>query len=396
MSATIRKEPIVPVVLRSGERAAIAQKIRRALPVILSAIDRNSVYFGSRFPDAACEDGRYPIIDNQEWTTSFWTGQLWLAWEWTRNDAYRTLAEQHVRSFGERIARRDHTNHHDLGFLYSLSCIAANKLTGNREAAYIAQQAAEVLMERYHEKCGIIQAWGELDNPEQQGRMIIDCNMNLPLLYQASASTGDPRYAEAAKNHIEQARRYIVREDGSTFHTYYMDVHTGEPRFGNTHQGFSDYACWSRGQAWGVYGFLLNYLYTGDERLLELSQTLANYFINRLPEDLICYWDLALTDPHSERDSSASAILACALLELVKQLPATHPDRESYEALALRMIARMLDDYLNTVHKAGEGLLQHSVYYFKGNVGVDECCAWGDYFLMEALTRATSCWNSYW
>jgi unsaturated chondroitin disaccharide hydrolase len=60
------------------------------------------------------------------------------------------------------------------------------------------------------------------------------------------------------------------------------------------------------------------------------------------------------------------------------------------------MIARMLDDYLNTVHKAGEGLLQHSVYYFKGNVGVDECCAWGDYFLMEALTRATSCWNSYW
>ena len=335
-------------------------------------------------------------IDNQEWTTSFWTGQLWLAWEWTGNAAYRALAGQHVRSFGERIAKRDHTNHHDLGFLYSLSCVAASKLTDNREAIYIAQQAAEVLMERYHDKCGIIQAWGELDNPEQQGRMIIDCNMNLPLLYQASATTGDPRYAQAAKSHIEQARRYIVREDGSTFHTYYMDVHTGESRFGNTHQGFSDDSCWSRGQAWGVYGFLLNYLYTGDEKLLELSQTLANYFINRLPEDLVCYWDLALTDPNSEKDSSASAILACALLELVKQLPATHPDRESYEALALRMIERMLDGYLNLEHKEGEGLLKHSVYYFKGNVGVNECCAWGDYFLMEAITRATSCWNSYW
>lgn len=393
---TIRKEPIAPAKLHDGERVAIAQKIRDALPVILSAIDRNREYFGTRFPDAACNQGVYPIIDNQEWTTSFWTGQLWLAWEWTGKAVYRTLAEQHVSDFGKRIATRDHTNHHDLGFLYSLSCIAAHKLTSNREAMYIAQQAAEVLMERYHDKSGIIQAWGELDNPEQQGRMIIDCNMNLPLLYQASAATGDARYADAAKKHIEQARRYIVREDGSTFHTFYMDVHSGEPRFGNTHQGFSDDSCWSRGQAWGVYGFLLNYLYTGDERLLELSQTLANYFINRLPEDLICYWDLALTDPRSEKDSSASAILACALLELVKHLPVTHPDRESYETLALRMISRMLDGYLNQAHQPGEGLLKHSVYYFKGDIGVDECCSWGDYFLMEALTRATACWQSYW
>lgn len=393
---TIRKEPIAPAKLHDGERVAIAQKIRDALPVILSAIDRNREYFGTRFPDAACNQGVYPIIDNQEWTTSFWTGQLWLAWEWTGKAVYRTLAEQHVSDFGKRIATRDHTNHHDLGFLYSLSCIAAHKLTGNREAMYIAQQAAEVLMERYHDKSGIIQAWGELDNPEQQGRMIIDCNMNLPLLYQASAATGDARYADAAKTHIDQARRYIVREDGSTFHTFYMDVHSGEPRYGNTHQGFSDDSCWSRGQAWGVYGFLLNYLYTGDERLLEVSQTLANYFINRLPEDLICYWDLALTDPRSEKDSSASAILACALLELVKHLPVTHPDRESYETLALRMISRMLDGYFNQAHQPGEGLLKHSVYYFKGDIGVDECCSWGDYFLMEALTRVTACWQSYW
>ena len=396
MSDTIYKEAIVPARLNDGERIAITRKIRDAMPAILAAVDRNRDYFGLRFPDAACNAGVYPIIDNQEWTTSFWTGQLWLAWEWSGRQDYRDLAEQHVRSFGKRIATRDHTSHHDLGFLYSLSCIAANKLTGNREAKYIALQAAEVLMERYHEKCGIIQAWGELNNPEQQGRMIIDCNMNLPLLYQASLISGDPRYSRAAETHIEQARRYIVRGDGSTFHTYYMDVNTGEPRFGNTHQGFSDDSCWSRGQAWGVYGFLLNYLYTGDEKLLELSQTLANYFINRLPEDLICYWDLALTDPRSERDSSASAILACALLELVRQLPATHPDRETYETVALRTIGQMIDGYLNEQHRAGEGLLKHSVYHFNGNVGVNECCSWGDYYLMEAMTRAMTSWNSYW
>lgn len=396
MPEIIRKEPIIPVTLGRGERSGIAKKLTEAKAFITRAVSRNSAFFGQRFPDAACQNGVYPLIDNQEWTTSFWTGQLWLAWEWTGEAAFRELAEKHVRSFGERIATRDHTQHHDLGFLYSLSCIAASKLLGDRQAKYIALQAAEVLMERYQETCGIIQAWGELDNPEQQGRMIIDCNMNLPLLYQATAATGDTRYAEAAKRHIEQARRYIVREDGSTFHTFYMDVKTGAPRFGDTHQGFSDDSCWSRGQAWGVYGFLLNYLYTGDVRLLETSQTLANYFINRLPEDLVCYWDLALTDPNTERDSSASAILVCALLELVKQLPVIHPDRESYETLALRILAQLLDGYLNQTHQEGEGLLKHSVYYFKGNVGVNECCAWGDYFLMEAIARATSSWKRYW
>ncbi|HGK7504888.1 TPA: glucuronyl hydrolase [Kluyvera cryocrescens] len=366
------------------------------MPSLLKAIDANADYFGQRFPDAACKNGFYPVIDNIEWTTSFWTGQLWLAYEWTGEARHRALAEQHIHSFGQRIINRDHTNHHDLGFLYSLSCVAGERLTGNREAGYIALLAAEALMERYNEKAGIIQAWGELNNPEQQGRMIIDCNMNLPLLYQASQASGDPRYAAAAKRHIEQARRYIVREDGSTFHTWYMDVETGAPRFGNTHQGFSDDSCWARGQAWGVYGFLLNYLHTGDNRLLELSQTLANYYLNRLPDDLICYWDLALTSSASERDSSAAAIVACALLELVKHLPVTHPDRESYETLALRMIGNMIDGYVNREHAPGQGLLEHSVYYFKGDVGVNECCSWGDYFLMEAITRATQNWRSYW
>lgn len=395
-SEMINKEPLTPCRLQPGERDALSQKIRGIMPTLLAAIDSNAHYFGQRFPDAASEKGIYPIIDNIEWTTSFWTGQLWLAYEWTGQPRYRSLAEQHIHSFGQRIINRDHTNHHDLGFLYSLSCVAGQRVTGNREAGYIALLAADALMERYNEKAGIIQAWGELNNPEQQGRMIIDCNMNLPLLYEATRASGDPRYANAAKQHIDRARRYIVREDGSTFHTWYMDVETGEPRFGNTHQGFSDDSCWARGQAWGVYGFLLNYLHTGDDRLLALSQTLANYYLNRLPEDLICYWDLALTDPASERDSSAAAIVACALLELVKHLPATHPDKESYETLALRMINRMIDEYVNREHTPGQGLLKHSVYYFKGGIGVNECCSWGDYFLMEAITRAVQNWRSYW
>jgi hypothetical protein len=115
-----------------------------------------------------------------------------------------------------------------------------------REARGFSLLAAEALLERFHEKAKIIQAWGDLADPEQAGRMIIDCNMNLPLLYWATEQTGDLRFADAAKAHVMQAATYLIREDASTFHTYYMDVKTGAPRYGNTQQGYADDSCWSR------------------------------------------------------------------------------------------------------------------------------------------------------
>lgn len=165
----------------------------------LELIRRHLTEFGEQFPAETCVDGFYPLTGNVEWTTSFWTGQLWLAWEMSGDEAFRALAERHVRSFGLRIAGREDTNTHDLGFLYTLSCVAAWRLTGNRDARGFGLLAAEALLERFHEKAQIIQAWGDLNDPAQAGRMIIDCNMNLPLLYWATEQTGDRRFADAAE-----------------------------------------------------------------------------------------------------------------------------------------------------------------------------------------------------
>ena len=331
-----------------------------------------------------------------EWTTSFWPGQLWLAWEMTGKAHYREAAERYLPSFARRIEQRIDTATHDLGFLYSLSCISAWRLTGNEAARRSALLAAERLMERFNPTANIIQAWGDLNDPEQQGRMIIDCNMNLPLLYWASEQTGDPRYAQAATAHAGQAANYIVREDASTYHTYYMDVQTGEPRFGNTHQGYSDTSCWSRGQAWGIYGFLLSYQHTGDKQMVELSRSLAHYFLNRLPEDDVCHWDLALLGTDAVRDSSAAAIAACGLLELVKALPTLDAHRAYYEEMALRIAQSLTDNYLAHDDDPTEGLLQHSVYHMGSGKGVDQCCSWGDYFYLELLARLRQIWHPYW
>ncbi|MCW2479325.1 glycoside hydrolase family 88 protein [Candidatus Symbiopectobacterium sp. NZEC135] len=363
---------------------------------VLKLISRNLTDFGDRFPAETCVNGYYPLTENVEWTTSFWTGQLWLAWEMSGDDRYRAMAERHVRSFGLRIAGRHDTNTHDLGFLYTLSCVAAWRLTGNTEARGFSLLAADALLERFHDKARIIQAWGDLSDPDQAGRMIIDCNMNLPLLYWASEQTGDKRFAEAAYEHARQAARYLVRKDASTYHTYYMDITTGAARYGNTQQGYADDSCWSRGQAWGIYGFTLSYLYTGDRELLELAKRLANYFLNRLPEDGVCHWDLALLGTDALRDSSSASIAVCGLLELCKHLPVTDPERAHYLHAAQHIMSSMTRDYLARLDDPCNGLLKHSVYHLASHKGVDECASWGDYFYVEALVRMLQSWKPYW
>lgn len=379
----------------SVDKAWAQQAIRH----VLTKVDQNIERLGDRFPSASTQHSRYQAVTAEEvdWTEGFWTGMLWLAYEVTGDEKYKSIAERHVASFKVRIEQRHKTNTHDLGFLYSLSCVSAYKLTGNLEAKEAALQAADVLMERYHDKAQIIQAWGDLNNPEEQGRMIIDCNLNLPLLYWASEETGNKAYYQVARNHIHQAANYIVREDASTFHTFYMDVHTGKPVQGKTHQGYSDDSCWSRGQAWGIYGFALNYVYTRDAGLLELSKRLTHYFLNRLPEDDVCYWDLLFTEGEAqERDSSAAAIAICGLLELIKYLPVTDEEGVVYKQAALAMLQSLERNYTTGPSEEQHGVLLHAVYNKPRGMGIDESCLWGDYYYFEALVRVSRAWNLYW
>jgi unsaturated chondroitin disaccharide hydrolase len=370
--------------------------IEKALDYVLFKIDQNLETFTSKFPSASSQNLVYQEKDNVEWTTGFWTGMLWLGYEYTGDEKYRRVAEKHVKSFKDRIENRIVVNHHDMGFLYSLSSVSAYKLTGEVPGKEAALEAAELLLTRYSEKAGIIQAWGELTDPNQRGRMIIDCLMNLPLLYWASEVTGDQTYHQIAYQHAKQSAEYIVRHDASTFHTFYMDTETGKPLYGNTHQGFSDDSCWARGQAWGIYGFPLSYRYTGDEKFITLSKKLANYFLNRLPEDHVCYWDLIFTHGDEVRDSSAAAIAACGLLEMSKSLPLTDGMKGYYENSALHIVHSLAEHYTTKDAPHANGVLKHAVYHKPRNTGVDESCIWGDYYYMEALVRLLKDWKMYW
>lgn len=377
-----------------------------AIDAALQKIDMNMETFARLCPDDTSvknvyqprkRPGRFPDGANTGWTTGFWPGMLWLAYEWTGDEKYRRAAELQMESFAERMQQKIDVDHHDLGFLYSLTAVAAYRLTGSESAHALGLEAARTLMNRYWEKPGIIQAWGSMDDPEQKGRTIVDSVMNMPLLYWASEITGDQTYYNAALRHAKQLQRYFVRPDFTTYHTYYFDTETGAPRFGKTAQGFADESCWARGQAWAIYGFPLNYAYTKDASFLETAMQLSDYFIDHIPSDGVVYWDLAFGDGSGEeKDSSASAIAACGFLELAKGLP-EGAQKEKYLNAAQRSVEALATLYTASHLPESNALLLHGVYSKPGGAGVDEANLWGDYFYLEALMRlARGDWEMYW
>ncbi len=383
----------VPVELNDERR----QFFEQALKFAMDRIDRNLPVFTDLFPASSSYNLLYPAVENTDWTASFWTGMVWLAYEWTGDSKYQQAAERQLVSYHRRVEERIAVDTHDLGFLYSLSAVAAYRITGNPAARGMALEAAGLLAGRYFPEAGIIQAWGDLNDPEQRGRMIIDCLLNLPLLHWAAEETGDSRYASMAYRHALQSAQYLVRPDHTSFHTYYMDPETGKPLYGNTHQGYADDSCWARGQAWGIYGFALSYALTGDQSLLSAARQLADYFLARRPADGIVYWDLIFSDSDGqEKDSSAAAIAVCGLLELSEQLPAEDPGKTGYREAALEMLAALAEGYTTKDHPYSNGILQHGVYNKPRGWGIDECTIWGDYFYCEALMRVLKEWRRYW
>ncbi|TFW25808.1 glycoside hydrolase family 88 protein [Duganella callida] len=327
---------------------------------------------------------------NVGWTTGFWTGQLWLGHTLGGSAAMREAAQRQTQGFITRLSQGVDLEHHDLGFLYMLSCAAAHHLTGDRGAYAATLGAAERLLGRFLPGAGVIQSWGGMDDPVQRGRVIIDGIMNLPLLHWAARASRHHAYSDAARSHLQRTRDHLVRPNGATYHTYHFDAGTGAALRPSTHQGLADDSCWARGQAWGIYGFAINHRHLPDMGLLAVAMRLADYFLAQLPPDRIALWDLSLAHDSGEpRDSSACAIAVCGLLEIAEQAGHAGP---RYRQAAEELLQAL------TQHCAGRqpdsgGLLRHGVYHRAASLGVDESNLWGDYYYLEALARLQGRWT---
>ena len=376
-------------------------EVEAALDAASAQVIRNLPKFTHCFQKAYSENGFYQPTENRDWTTGFWTGEIWLAYEHTKNPALKEAGEIQMKDFLNRIEEKIDVETHDLGFLYSPSCVAGYKLTGSQVGRMAALKAAEELITRFHEKGEFIQAWGPLNAPDNY-RLIIDCLLNLPLLYWATEETGEEKYRQVAEKHIHTALANVIRPDFSTWHTFFFNRETGAPDHGATCQGYRDGSAWARGQAWGVYGTAVGYKYTKRESYIPIFKGVPEYFLRHLPEDLVPYWDLEFGDGNEDqpRDSSSASIAACGMLEMAKYLPPK--EAAYYISIAKRLMKSVVDHYAVKDPSQSNGLVLHSTYsnhspYNTCNhYGVDECNIWGDYFYMEALTRLHKDWNIYW
>jgi unsaturated chondroitin disaccharide hydrolase len=236
-----------------------------------------------------------------------------------------------------------------------------------------------------------------MDDPQECGRVIADSLMNLPLLYWAAQTTGKTHYRDAAERHAGRIRDYLVRPDGSTFHTFFFDPETGRPLHGKTDQGVADDSSWARGQAWSIYGFVLSYAYACDRSFLNAACRVADYFLAHLPADGVAYWDLVFSDgSEEERDSSAAAIGVCGLLELARTL-GKNAGGDRFASSAKNTLLSLCRNYSKPEDPNSNALLTQGVYSKPHGKGINESNLWGDYFYLEALMRVTRPdWIPYW
>ena len=329
------------------------------------------------------EGGRYvasPFDGNSWWTGGFWPGIMWQLYKATGNEAYKDEALRTEKMLVDELMTFDLLNH-DVGFMYLLSTGAHERITGDKRALSNTLHAATLLAGRFN-PAGFIRAWpGE----ERTGYAIIDCMMNLSLLYWASEKTHDPRFAAIAKIHADTTMREFLREDGSSCHIVIFDPNTGKALDRPGGQGYAPGSSWSRGQAWALYGFTLSGINSGEQRYIDTARRCAKYFIANIREDGLTDCDFRQPKDEERIDNIAGACAACGLLELANVVGGE--EGETYRAAAMRLL-RALNDLCADWSEEAPGILQKcTASYHDDGAGRHVNILYGDYVFVEALCK---------
>lgn len=323
--------------------------------------------------------GKRRLCGIYDWTSGFFPGSLWYAYELSGNDSMRHYAEEYTELLNPV---RYYTGTHDLGFMIGCSYGNALRLAPNDTIPAVITETADNLCSRFDPAIGAIRSWdfGPWNFP-----VIIDNMMNLDLLFLASELSGDPKYRETALKHADKTMANHFREDCTSWHvvSYNPD---GTVECKQTFQGKNDDSAWARGQAWGVYGYTSCYRETGDRKYLDFAVRIADMIMSRVTtDDAIPYWDyMAPASDETPRDASAAAVTASALLELSTMAE----DGQKYFGYAEKILKNLSGDKYLAAPGTNEGfILKHSTGSLPNGSEIDVPLNYADYYYLEGLKR---------
>lgn len=367
----------------SGDTSDWAKKTWDKLQIKIGAeCDR----IGGMIP-ADAVNGRYPDMGSRDifwWTNGFWAGMMWQMYHATKQERYRTAAEENEKKLDAAL-QEFWGLHHDVGFMWLHSAVADYRLTGNTKSLQRGLHAANILAGRYNPKGHFIRAWNPECDPslDTRGIAIIDCMMNIPLLYWASEMTGDSRFKTIAMEHADTVLAHTIRPDGSCNHIVVFDPDTGEYLDNPGGQGYESGSSWSRGQSWAIYGMALSYAYTGEKRYLEAAKRTAHYFIaNVSMNGYVPLVDFRAPEEPVLIDTSAGVIAACGLLEIASHVG--EHEQKLYTENAVRILRTLEEKYCDW-DPENDAALGYGTGAYHGRRHYP--IIYGDYFLLEGVLR---------
>lgn len=347
-----------------------------------AAGDLAKISFDSiQIPRTIEKDGKLKGTPSKSWTSGFYPGLLWQLYGYSKNEKLKELAMK-WSAVVEKEKMDGGT--HDLGFKIYCPFGNAYKITNDEAYKDVFITASKTLSTRFNPKVGAIRSWDHHDHLWKYP-VIIDNMMNLEMLFEATKLTGDSSFYYIANQHASTTLKNHFRDDHSSYHVVDYDIKTGEVVKKNTHQGLNHESAWSRGQAWGLYGFTVAYRYTGEKKYLEQAQKIAEFIFSHpnLPEDLIPYWDYnAPNIPNEPRDVSAATITASGLFELSSH---DASNAKKYQDWANQILTNLESEKYQC--NTPPFFLKHSVGSIPGEFEMDAPIIYADYYYVEALLR---------
>ena len=359
-----------------------------AIAQMLARIEDTAARVREGFPlYADPETGEWTASPDGDWTGGFWNGMLWLAYATTGRRECLEWAER----WTEMLRPRARSENIFRSFLFYYGAALGAILVNNPLGREVGILGARGLATLYNPNAGAMPLGREAEAASEvgPGDANIDGVQATALLVWAAGESGEASLYDIGIQHALRFIEFCVRDDGSVIQSVRFDTESGEVLRHYTHKGYSDESIWARAQAWAMLGYAVNAIWAPErEEFLEAAMRTADWWLDHVPEDRVAFWDFdAPVEAGTERDTSATAIAAAALLKLAALAPG-EGDRRRYGEAAEATVRKLVEDYL-TPTAAGDGrkpgILTGGCYNHRVGLATEHELVWGDYYLFESL-----------